>query len=192
MHQEVKLASQRKKLTVFFSDIAGFTEMTDKMESEDLTQLLNQYLAEMSKVALEYGATIDKYVGDSIMIFFGDPETRGVKEDALVCVRMAIAMQARMRELGGGLAQIRHRDAAALPDRDSHRLLHGRQFRQPGPDGLYDHRQYREPCLPPGARGAGWRYFDQLRDLCTRQRSGPLQGARRDPGQGNRLPDCHL
>jgi ABC-type histidine transport system ATPase subunit/class 3 adenylate cyclase len=98
--QEVKLASQRKKLTVFFSDIAGFTETTDKLESEDVTQLLNQYLTEMSRVALEHGATIDKYVGDAIMIFFGDPETRGVKEDALACVRMAVAMQKRMRELG--------------------------------------------------------------------------------------------
>jgi adenylate cyclase len=98
--QEVKLASQRKKLTIFFSDIADFAETTDKMESEDLTQLLNQYLSEMSKVALEYGATIDKYVGDSIMIFFGDPETRGVRQDALVCVRMAVAMQRRLHELG--------------------------------------------------------------------------------------------
>jgi class 3 adenylate cyclase/HAMP domain-containing protein len=97
--QEVKLASQRKKLTVFFSDIAGFTETTDQMESEDLTHLLNQYLTEMSRVALEHGATIDKYVGDAIMIFFGDPETRGVKEDALACVKMAIAMQQRMEEL---------------------------------------------------------------------------------------------
>jgi adenylate cyclase len=97
--QEVKLASQRKKLTVFFSDIAGFTAITDQMESEDLTQLLNQYLTEMSRIALEHGATIDKYVGDALMIFFGDPETRGVKEDALACVRMAIAMQKRMQEL---------------------------------------------------------------------------------------------
>ena len=55
--QEVELASQRKKLTVFFSDIAGFTETTDKMESEDLTTVLNHYLTEMSKVALEHGAT---------------------------------------------------------------------------------------------------------------------------------------
>ncbi len=97
--QEVKLASQRKKLTVFFSDVATFTETTDQMESEDLTQLLNQYLTEMSRIALEYGATIDKYVGDAIMIFFGDPETRGVREDALACVTMAIAMQRRMQEL---------------------------------------------------------------------------------------------
>ncbi|MCW2239283.1 adenylate/guanylate cyclase domain-containing protein [Azospirillum canadense] len=99
--QEVKLESQRKKLTIFFSDIANFTEATDKMESEDLTNLLNHYLTEMSSVALEYGATIDKYVGDTIMIFFGDPETRGIKDDALACVKMAIAMQKRMRELAG-------------------------------------------------------------------------------------------
>jgi adenylate cyclase len=98
--QEVKLASRRKKLTMFFSDIAGFTEITDRLESEEVTQLLNQYLTEMSRIALEHGATIDKYVGDAIMIFFGDPETRGVKEDALACVRMAIAMQQRMQELG--------------------------------------------------------------------------------------------
>ncbi len=98
--QEVQLTSRRKKLTIFFSDIAGFTEATDRMESEDLTQLINRYLTDMSKVALEHGATIDKYIGDAIMIFFGDPETRGVKEDALACVKMAIAMQQRMAELG--------------------------------------------------------------------------------------------
>jgi adenylate cyclase len=97
--QDVKLSSRRRKLTVFFSDIAGFTETADRLESEDLTQLLNHYLTEMSRIALAHGATIDKYVGDAIVIFFGDPETRGVKEDALACVRMAIAMRERMREL---------------------------------------------------------------------------------------------
>jgi class 3 adenylate cyclase len=97
--QDVKIVSERKKLTICFSDIAGFTEITDKMESEDLTQLLNHYLTEMSKIALQYGATIDKYVGDAILLFFGDPETRGVKEDALACVKMALAMQKRIGEL---------------------------------------------------------------------------------------------
>jgi PAS domain S-box-containing protein len=97
--QEVAIASSRKKLTVCFSDIAGFTEMSDKLESEDLTHLLNQYLTEMSRIALQHGATIDKYVGDAIMMFFGDPESRGVREDALACVRMALAMQVRIAEL---------------------------------------------------------------------------------------------
>jgi class 3 adenylate cyclase len=97
--QEVKIASQRKKLTIFFSDIVGFTETTENLEAEELSNLLNHYLTEMSNIALEHGATIDKYVGDAIIAFFGDPETRGVKEDARTCVNMAIAMQRRMREL---------------------------------------------------------------------------------------------
>ena len=97
--QDVKIVSARKKLTVCFSDLVGFTEITDQMESEDLTQLLNQYLTEMSKIALQYGATIDKYVGDAIVMFFGDPTTLGVKQDALACVQMAIAMQQRVGEL---------------------------------------------------------------------------------------------
>ena len=53
----------------------------------------------MSKIALQYGATIDKYVGDAIVMFFGDPATLGVKQDALACVQMAIAMQMRVTEL---------------------------------------------------------------------------------------------
>ena len=97
--QSVEIASKRKKLTVFFSDIANFTGTTDSLESEELTNLLNHYLTEMSKVALEHGATIDKYVGDAIIAFFGDPDTRGAKADAIACVEMAIAMQRRMREL---------------------------------------------------------------------------------------------
>ncbi|MGA8696923.1 MAG: adenylate/guanylate cyclase domain-containing protein, partial [Xanthobacteraceae bacterium] len=97
--QDVKIVSKRKKLTVCFSDLVGFTEITDKMESEDLTQLLNHYLTEMSKIALQYGATIDKYVGDAIVMFFGDPTSLGVKNDALACVQMAIAMQTRVDEL---------------------------------------------------------------------------------------------
>jgi class 3 adenylate cyclase/PAS domain-containing protein len=97
--QNVEIASKRKKVTVFFSDIAAFTETTDNLESEELTGVLNHYLTEMSQIALEHGATIDKYIGDAMLLFFGDPETKGVKEDARACVMMAIAMQRRMREL---------------------------------------------------------------------------------------------
>jgi PAS domain S-box-containing protein len=97
--QSVEIASKRKKLTVFFSDIVDFTGTTDSLESEELTNLLNHYLNEMSKIALDFGATIDKYVGDSIVAFFGDPETRGVKEDARACVNMSITMQRRIQEL---------------------------------------------------------------------------------------------
>lgn len=97
--QDVRLASQRKKLTVLFIDIVGFTSTTDQMEAEDLTAILNKYLTEMSDIALQHGGTIDKYIGDALMLFFGDPETRGVRNDALACVKTAIAMQERLKEM---------------------------------------------------------------------------------------------
>ena len=97
--REVKLASRRKRLTVFFSDLIDFTGTTERLESEDLTRLLNHYLTEMSEIALAHGATIDKYVGDAMVIFFGDPDSLGVKEDALACVSMAIEMRQRMQTL---------------------------------------------------------------------------------------------
>ena len=97
--QNVEISSKRKKLTICFTDIAGFTETTDNLESEELTNVLNHYLTEMSVIALQHGATIDKFIGDAMLLFFGDPESKGVAEDAKACVMMAIAMQRRMREL---------------------------------------------------------------------------------------------
>ena len=89
----VQLNSVRKKLTVFFSDIVGFTQMTDELESEDLTDLLNVYLNAMATIAVRHGATIDKYIGDAVMIFFGDPDSSGTTQDAKKCIEMAIEMQ---------------------------------------------------------------------------------------------------
>ncbi len=99
--QNVEVKSYRKKITVFFSDIVNFTVISDKLESEELTALLNFYLNEMSQIALKHGATIDKYIGDAIMIFFGDPESFGIEEDARRCVAMSVEMQQRMAELWG-------------------------------------------------------------------------------------------
>ncbi|NMT64904.1 adenylate/guanylate cyclase domain-containing protein [Marinobacter orientalis] len=97
--RDVRLETRRKKLAVFFSDIKGFTELSEEMEPEALTELLNHYFNEMSEVALKYGGTIDKFVGDSIMIFFGDPSSRGQKEDAFACVSMAVEMRKHMKIL---------------------------------------------------------------------------------------------
>ena len=97
--KKADIVSQRKKLTIFFSDIVGFTEITDTLEAEEISSMLNFYLTEMSQIALSHGGTIDKYVGDAILVFFGDPETKGVQQDAINCVDMAIAMQSKMREL---------------------------------------------------------------------------------------------
>lgn len=97
--RDVKLETRRKKLTVFFSDIVEFTSLTDSMESEPLTLLLNDYLNEMARIIRRHGGTLNKFIGDSILVFFGDPDTRGDKEDALACIRMALDMQERMEEL---------------------------------------------------------------------------------------------
>lgn len=97
--RQAEIRTQRKKLTVFFSDIKNFTESTAQWQPEEVTLLLNSYFAEMSQIAAEYGATLDKFIGDAIVIFFGDPHTLGVRQDAVQCVRMAIAMQKRMEVL---------------------------------------------------------------------------------------------
>lgn len=95
--KSVRLETQRKKLTVFFSDIKGFTELSEELEAEALTDLLNSYLNEMSKICLKYGGTIDKFIGDSVMVFFGDPASKGAKHDAMAAVSMAVAMRKHMK-----------------------------------------------------------------------------------------------
>ena len=99
--QDVVLESKRKKLTIFFSDIVGFTDTTESMESEDLSEILNHYLNEMSIIALNHGATIDKFIGDAILIFFGDPKSNGIKEDAISCIKMSLEMIKKIEELEG-------------------------------------------------------------------------------------------
>lgn len=97
--QSAEVKSNRKKLTVFFSDIVNFTDISDELESEEMTNLLNFYLNEMSQIALKFGGTIDKFIGDALMIFFGDPESKGPQEDAKQCIQMALEMQDLMTQL---------------------------------------------------------------------------------------------
>ena len=94
---DVTINTSRKNLTIFFSDIKGFTLLTEKLEPEQLTNLIADYLTEMTNIAIKYGGTVDKYIGDAIMIFFGDPKTTGLKEDAVSCVRMAMEMLSKLK-----------------------------------------------------------------------------------------------
>ena len=89
----------RKKLTIFFSDIKEFTNLSDRLDPDLLAEIINEYLSEMTQIALHFGGTIDKFIGDAILIFFGDPETEGTGVDAEKCVNMAIAMRKRVGEL---------------------------------------------------------------------------------------------
>ena len=96
---DVNINTNRKNLTVFFSDIKGFTTITEKLEPEILTELITYYLTEMTNIAIEYGGTVDKYIGDAIMIFFGDPKTEGIKKDAVSCVAMALKMKRKLKSI---------------------------------------------------------------------------------------------
>ena len=91
---EFDTGTGRKKLTIFFSDIVNFTSITESMEAEELSGFLNFYLTNMCEIALEYGGTIDKFIGDSVMIFFGDPQSKGPEQDALACCNMGLEMLA--------------------------------------------------------------------------------------------------
>jgi len=97
---EVKAGTyQRTKLTIFFSDIVGFTDATDTLDPESLSYILNSYLDEMAKIAIKWGGTIDKFIGDAIMVFFGDSEDMDDKTAAKNCVLMALEMQMSMGKL---------------------------------------------------------------------------------------------
>ena len=97
--QELQDTYARKNLTIFFSDIVQFTDLSDTLEPEKLATVVNSYLSEMTMVALEYGGTIDKFIGDAILVFFGDPESQGETTDSLACIAMALRMQQRITEL---------------------------------------------------------------------------------------------
>jgi class 3 adenylate cyclase/HAMP domain-containing protein len=104
--RDVAIATERKRLTIFFSDIKDFTSITERLQPEDLTALVNEYFTEMSNIATRHGATVDKFIGDAMLLFFGDPETKGAAEDARACLEMAIEMQKKLAQLN---VEWRHR-----------------------------------------------------------------------------------
>ena len=89
----------RRRLTLFFSDIKDFTNITEQMEPEDMANLLNEYLSEMYEIANEFGGVVANVKGDELFIFFGAPDKRPDRDNALGCLQMAVAMQRRMGEL---------------------------------------------------------------------------------------------
>lgn len=92
-------STRRVKLSVFFSDIMGFSWHSSKMEGEALTAILNSYLEEMTHIIFKHGGTLDKYIGDAIMVFFGDPDFISDAEHARRAVLMALEMRERMAEM---------------------------------------------------------------------------------------------
>ena len=91
--------SKRIQVTIFFSDIEGFTRLMDTLSESLVTRVLNEYLNNMAEIAIEHGGTIDKFMGDGVMIIFGAPESISPSMDAIACVRMADSMRIRLKML---------------------------------------------------------------------------------------------
>ena len=172
---DVAIATERKKLTIFFSDVVNFTSVTERMQPEELTTLLNEYLTEMSSIAAAHGGTVNKFIGDGIVIFFGHPESRGIAEDAKACLAMAFDMQHRLSELNTEWRGRGIEEPFRARDRHQYRLLQCRKFRQRRADGLHDHRRRGEPGGPAAIDRAARRDRAELRDLHAgaRSRAGP-------------------
>jgi class 3 adenylate cyclase len=97
---EAALEHKRRKVTLFFSDVKDFTISVDAIEPEELGKLLNEYLDEMVRIAIAHNGTVCQISGDGLFIIFGAPEFESDAKHALDAVRMAVAMQKRMIELG--------------------------------------------------------------------------------------------
>jgi class 3 adenylate cyclase len=97
--RELQPRTERRKLTILFSDVRGFTTATDGLEPEELARLLDEYLSAMSDIAFSAGATIDKFRGDGMMLFFGAPESIDPRAGAIKCLRMAVAMSQDIERL---------------------------------------------------------------------------------------------
>ncbi len=92
-----KLGGESRVVTTFFSDVAKFSTISEKLAPTDLVLLLNEYLSEMTDILLRYEGTVDKYEGDAIMAFFGAPQAQ--QDHATRACFAAIDMQARLREM---------------------------------------------------------------------------------------------
>lgn len=89
-------APRRVKLTIVFSDIVGFTDATDELDPEELSTVLNEYLSEMATIAHAHDGTVEQFVGDAVMVFFGAPVATSDEDHAIRAVRMSLAMQDRL------------------------------------------------------------------------------------------------
>jgi adenylate cyclase len=87
------ISGDRRELTVMFADIRGFTGISERLQPEQVVELLNGYLATATDVVFEHHGTIDKFIGDAIMALFGAPVP--IENHALQTVRAAMAMQRR-------------------------------------------------------------------------------------------------
>ena len=95
--ESLELGGENRRITIFFSDVAGFSTISEKLSPPELVALLNEYLSEMTDIIISHGGTIDKYEGDAIMAFYGAPQPY-IDHELRAC-KAAIDMKKRLREM---------------------------------------------------------------------------------------------
>jgi adenylate cyclase len=103
-------AFERRKITTLFADMVGFTDLSESLEPEELALLLNEYLREMTALAVAQGGALDNFIGDGLMVVFGAPRRSEEDAQALAAIRTAFSMRARARQLA---AEVRERGLPA-------------------------------------------------------------------------------
>jgi adenylate cyclase len=102
--ERLKLGGERRRVTLFFSDLAGFTGLSERLSPEEVVSLLNDYLSRMTDIILEEEGTVDKFEGDAIMAFWGAPLAQ--EDQALRACRAALKQQAALAELNRHFAEM--------------------------------------------------------------------------------------
>jgi adenylate cyclase len=95
--EEIKLGGAKRQVVILFSDIRGFTSMSEKMDPDDVAHLLREYFTEMVEIIFRHGGTLDKFIGDAIMALWGAPFS--TEDDADKAMLAAMDMQRKLTEL---------------------------------------------------------------------------------------------
>jgi class 3 adenylate cyclase len=101
---------ERRRVTILFADMVGFTDLSDSLDPEELAEVLDEYLREMTAVLVSHGATLDNYIGDGLMAVFGAPTPMAEEDQAWSAVTSALDMRDRAEQLA---ARIRTRGIPA-------------------------------------------------------------------------------
>ena len=138
---------QRRRVTVFFADVVGFTTLADRLDPEALAEIVNEYLGSVAQIVESHGGTLNEFAGDGVMAIFGAPDEMEPREQVRCALGAARELQPRYPS---GAAMVRARDRPGPPgeERHQHRCRVDRDLRVGGARDVHRHRaadQHRRP-----------------------------------------------